>query len=299
MNDISVPPKDNSLSDDLLARVKTRLGIPDDVKNDLDGLRSVYAAWCSHVPFDNMRKMISLRSGPDAKLAGLDAEDFLENYLANGTGGTCWPSSNGLYALVRSFGFNARRVAGSMFDVPDINHGTIKVDLDGQDWLVDSSMLTYEPFALTDETYIKTSPNAVETEIANGDFMIWADFPPMPEFIPCRLRKDPVDDDFYHERYEVFSRTQSPFNDRLYFRKGGPEGTTLILGNTRFRRVGTDGLDVQEFDRDGLYNYLVDEAGVSKALVDRWVESGSLESTFSDAERPSPPEIKRPRPSRR
>jgi len=96
----------------------------------------------------------------------------------------------------------------------------------------------------------------------------------------------------------VFSRTQSPFNDKLYFRKGGPDGVTVLFGNTRFRRQGEE-LDVQEFDRDGLCKYLVDEAGVSQKLVDDWVASGALESTFTETERPPAPELNRPRPSRR
>ena len=113
MNDISRPSQPSALSKDLLRRVTERLGIPQDHKTDLDGLRTVYRGWCSNIPFDNMRKMISLRSGDDSKLAGLDAEDFFENFLANGTGGTCWPSSNALYVLVRDLGFDARRAAGA------------------------------------------------------------------------------------------------------------------------------------------------------------------------------------------
>ena len=290
-----------ALDPELLDRVTGRLGIPHDIRNDLDGLRIVYAAWCSHIPFDNMRKMISLRAGGDAELAGLDAEDFLENYLANGTGGTCWPSSNAIYSLLRSLGFDARRAAGSMYEMPDVNHGTVKVAIDGIDWVADSSMLTYEPFPLTGETLTKTdTPNRFEVEVYEGSDVIWVDFPPLPEFIPCRLRLDPVGDDLYQERYQVFSRNRSPFNDKLYFRKGGPQGTTVILGHTQFKRKGTgDELDVREFDRDGLCSYLVDEMGVSQKLIDDWVASGSLESTFAETERPPSPEISRPRPSRR
>jgi len=299
MNELNHSPESPPLSRDLLGRIVNRLGIPANVSHDLDGLRAVYAGWCSNIPFDNIRKMISLRSGTDAKLAGLDAEDFFENYLANGSGGTCWPSSNALYVLVRDLGFDARRAAGSMFELPDVNHGTVKVRIDDTDWIVDSSMLTFEPFPVTGETLIRSDTNhPVEVESYEGSDVIWVDFPPLPEFIPCRLRLDHVDDALYTERYEVFSRQQSPFNEKLYFRKGGRDGTTVIFGHTRFRRKG-EGLDVKEFDRAGLRRYLVDEAGVSKKLVDEWVASGSLESTFAESERPPSPEVGRPRPSRR
>lgn len=299
MNEANLKSEPPKLSPDLLNRIVERLGIPTNVSNNLDGLRSVYAGWCSSVPFDNIRKMISLRASAEEKLAGLDAEDFFENFLANGSGGTCWPSSNALYVLVRDLGFNARRAAGSMFEMPDVNHGTVKVRLDGTDWMVDSSMLTFEPFPLTGETLIrKDATHPVEVERYDGSDVVWVDFPPLPEFIPCRMRLDGVDSEFYAERYEVFSRQQSPFNDKLYFRKSGPDGITVLFGHTRFRRNG-EGLDVLEFDRDGLLAYLVGEAGVSKELVEAWVTSGALESTFIETPRPPSPEIDRPRPSRR
>ncbi|HTH51816.1 MAG TPA: arylamine N-acetyltransferase [Pyrinomonadaceae bacterium] len=296
MNDVRQTSEPPALSKDLLGRLTERLGIPSNLATHLDGLRTVYRAWCSNIPFDNMRKMISLRAG--SQLAGLDAEDFFENYLANGTGGTCWPSSNALYVLVRDLGFHARRAAGSMFEMPDVNHGTVKVRLDGEDWMVDSSMLTYEPFRVTSETYITGGTHPVETEVYDGSYVIWVDFPPLPEFIPCRMRLDPVDSGFYTERYEVFSRTQSPFNEKLYFRKGGPDGTTVLFGHTRFKRNG-EGLDVEEFDRDGLCSYLVQTAGVSQKLVDDWAASGSLDATFAESERPPSPPLDRARPSRR
>lgn len=296
MNDVSHSHEPAALSDDLLGRVTERLGIPTNLTADIDGLRTVYRGWCSNIPFDNMRKMVSLRTG--GELAGLDAEDFFENFLANGTGGTCWPSSNALYVLVRDLGFDARRAAGSMFEVPDVNHGTVKVRFGDEDWMVDSSMLTYEPFPVTSEIYITKGTHPVETEVYDDSHVVWVDFPPMPEFIPCRMRLDPVDSNFYTERYEVFSRTQSPFNDKLYFRKGGADGTTVVFGHTRFRRNGDD-LEVEDFDRDGLRDYLVNTAGVSQKLVDEWTASGALEATFAETERPASPPLDRARPSRR
>jgi N-hydroxyarylamine O-acetyltransferase len=291
-------PSVHSLRQELLGRVLLRLGLRAPVPNDLEGLASVYRAWCEHVPFDNIRKMISLRAGEGSTLAGLDAADFFENWLANGTGGTCWPASNALYTLLTSLGFDARRAAGSMYELPQINHGTVKVRLDGHDWLVDAAMMTNEPIHLADEIQIKGGlAGAFESEVHDGAHVIWGDFPPSGEFIPCRLRLDPVGDEFYNERYQTFSREESPFNYKLYFRRGGPGGAHVVFGNARFTRTA-DGFDIREFDRDGLCSYLTDEEGVSGELVEKWVASGSLDSTF-DSPPGSAPEIPRHRPSRR
>ena len=118
-----------------------RLGFSAPPPVDLDGLTAVYGAWCSRVPFDNLRKLIALHGGEPGPLPGLGAEDFFDAWLAHGTGGTCWPSANALHALLDSSGFT-RRVTASMFDQGERSHGTTIVTLEGVEHLVDSSMLT-------------------------------------------------------------------------------------------------------------------------------------------------------------
>lgn len=282
---------------DTLADVRRELGLPDSVPSDLEGLCTVYEAWCSSMTFDNMRKFVSLHSD-DELLAGSDANDYFEHWLEHRSGGTCWPSSNALFTLIDSYGFDARRVAGAMFDLPDVNHGSVKVRIDGTDWLADSSMLTYEPLPLNGELSIRTDgPVRTEVEPREQGYLIWTDFPPLPEFIPCGLRDDPVDLVFYQQKYEC-SRSVSPFNERLYFRKLTPDGLIVILGHTMFRRVGDD-LDIREFSADELCAALNEIGGVSEKFVKQWANAGGLESSMNlPGERPEMPDPG-PRPSRR
>ena len=281
----------------LLKRVLTALGLEGTIPPTFDGLTMVYGAWCRRVPFDNIRKMISLHGGSNQRLSGLEAVDFFENWLEHGTGGTCWPSSNALCVLLRSLGFDVRRVAGSMFDLGIINHGTVKVRIDGRDWLADTSMLTNVPIPVNSELYIGEMHGvAAEVEPVDGSHMIWADFVPMPVYVPCRLHFDSVDTDFYEDRYEIFSREQSPFNTRLYFRTGGPEGG-VILGNYRFTRVGGEVM-VEEFSRDGLCEYLRG-AGVSEHMLKLWIAAGALDMSVDPANIPPTPEVAGLRPSQR
>ena len=125
--------------------VLERLGFSTPPAADLAGLRAVYARWCQRVPFDNLRKMIALRAPDVRPMPGLPASDFFDAWLAAGCGGTCWPTSNALWALLVDLGFEARRAAGSMRDIGLVSHGTVIVTIDGTDWLVDSSILTLEP----------------------------------------------------------------------------------------------------------------------------------------------------------
>jgi|SRR5665647_357594 len=48
------------ISGPLRDRVLARLGFSDAPRANLEGLRSVYAAWCLFVPFDNIAKLIAL-----------------------------------------------------------------------------------------------------------------------------------------------------------------------------------------------------------------------------------------------
>ena len=274
----------------LLNRVRTALGLEDTLPNTLDGLAKVYGAWCRRVPFDNIRKMTALHGGVDERLGGLDTADFFENWLEHGTGGTCWPSSNALCVLLRSLGFDARRVAGSMFDLGVINHGTVKVRIDGRDWLADTSMMTNFPPPVSGELYIGGKYGVgAEVEPVDGSHVIWADFVPLPVYVPCRLHIDSVDADFYYERYEIFSREQSPFNSRLYFRTGGPEGISVILGNYRFKRVGSE-LVVEEFTRDELCKHLR-SVGVSERMLEKWIAAGALDMSLDPANIQPAPEV--------
>lgn len=286
-----------SLAPSLRERVVSRLGLPPAVPTDLAGLRGVYAAWCLNVPFDNVRKLVALRTGDTGPLPGTDATDFLEHFLEHGTGGTCWSSSNALFELVASYGFDARRVAGSMRDLGVPGHGTIKVQIDGQDWLVDSSMLIMYPIPLRDEVHVDRDPLfGVEVEPTDGSHLVWFDTPPYDEYFPCRLLLDPVDFAFYAERYEI-SRTKGPFNHHLSVRYNRGSARAVIQGHTMHRNT-TAGRESRSLTRDELVHALRHDVGMSAAMVQRFVDCGACDAAFEPPLNPPGPVTARP-PSRR
>jgi N-hydroxyarylamine O-acetyltransferase len=274
-----MPSADTPISPALRDRVLARLGLDAPPAPDLGGLRTVYGAWCAHVPFDNVRKMTALRGSSGAPLPGSDATDFLEAWLAHGTGGTCWPSSTGLFALLESLDFPARRVVGSMRDMGVPNHASIKVALDGRDWLVDSSILCHRPLPLGDAvTVVGDAPHTVEVEPIDGTHVIWFASPPH-EFFPCRLVLDPVDGAFYRDAYER-SRTASPFNARLYARRNHADAQVVLRGATLVRRTA-EGMEERLLSGDELCEALCREIGISPELVEAWAASGALADTLA------------------
>ncbi len=265
---------EDALSDATARRVLERLGSPE-ISVDLDGLETLYRVWCENVPFDNSRKLLALEHG-DEILPGACAEDFFEHWLAYGTGGTCWPSSNALFALVRHCGFEARRVSGSMMDADIPNHGSVVARIDDQDWLVDSSILSYRPLLLgTGETWhsdVELYP--VRVEHSDRGFLIT--FPGFRgDAMPCRLLQDPVDYDFYLDRYEA-SRATSVFNDRLCFRRHSPDSITGVLGDTRYS-VSSFGSSRVTLERKDAERILEErEMGLSRQVLDRLPDAAFL-----------------------
>ncbi len=251
----------------LVARAFAKLGFASPPKPDLDGLRALYLAWCRNVPFDNVRKRIAMARSASDPLPGGLADDFLAAYLEHGTGGTCWPSSNGLFSLVTACGFDARRISASMFDRNDNNHGSILVRLDGRDWLVDSSIESDTPFPIepgkTHEIADPVHPIRVEPH-EKGTLVHWGQSQSTGT-MPCRLMQDPVDQAFYLERYEI-SRGYSVFNTQLYARRNFPAKLVTYAARKRFEKTAA-GVTSRELEAPELRESLVREMGYSRQIV--------------------------------
>src|SRR5262249_42887251 len=78
----------DALAPDLRERVLSRLGLSAPPRPDLQGLTTVYAAWCRQVPFDNIRKLIHVQTQNQGVLPGDSAQDFFEAWLTDNTRGT-------------------------------------------------------------------------------------------------------------------------------------------------------------------------------------------------------------------
>ena len=143
-------PHAEALAPALLERVLSKLGLSEPPSPTLEGLRTLYPAWCRKVPFDNIRQLIHRRSQDLSPMPGGDATEFFEAWLVYGTGGTCWSGNGALHALLLSLGFEAARGLCTMLVAPDIppNHGSVLVVYEGSRYVVDASILHSEPLRL-------------------------------------------------------------------------------------------------------------------------------------------------------
>lgn len=247
-----------------------------------DRLFAIYAAWCRHIPFDNVRKLIALRERHDAPLPGADAIDFFAHWLSDGTGGTCWSSSNALHTLLTILGFTSRRIAGSMRDTGIVTHGSVIATIDAHEWLVDSSALTNRPVPLSDAADASYRDNdpvfATEWQREGNTHVLRFAGAPGPELTPCRFLVDPTDTAYVHHRYEL-SRSFGPFNHFTYARRSVPDGFIVLRAPTRYHR-NADGMHGTAMDRDGILHVLSHDIGISTSMLDRYVACGALDLNF-------------------
>lgn len=292
--------------------VLRRFGFADTPFADMDGLRAVYKAWCRNVPFDNLNKVIALRTGTAGFLPGIHATDFFETWLRDGTGGTCWPSANAIYSLLRSLGFDARRVAAHMQDAGIFNHGTVIVRVhkdedgeheDGREWLVDSSVHTDVPMLLDRNGFLNDDPvffAEIEYETREnepGTYILWVGTPREGSYMPCRIFPTEVPYDYFAEHFEA-TRERSPFNTRLYVGRNREHEKVIVIGNMR-HVISSQGIRSDALSRDEFVDVLRADFGLSENVLQRWVAAGGLDLAFEEYTGPSfPPQERRP-PSRR
>lgn len=209
------------VSPELIDRTCEKLGLSKRPSPDLAGLQTIYEAWSRKVPFDNIRKIIHVNSQEKTPLPGSNATDFLENWLKYGSGGTCWAGNGALCALLQTLGFSAIRGVATMLVAPDLppNHGTVLVEIENKEYLVDASILHLRPMLLDEE---RLDSNELPLWVDKISFeqnhwqILWR---PMHRYstLYCRIDHKNASLDEFQERHES-TREWSPFNFELTIR---------------------------------------------------------------------------------
>jgi arylamine N-acetyltransferase len=145
MSTAPIQPASASFSLDPLL---SRLGLAAPDRPDLAWLTQAYRTWCSTVPFTNLGKLSALRSGQP--LPSLEASAIVQQFLDDGSCGTCFAHAVAFRALLHGMGYEARNYAGytSGDDGVRGEHATTIVSIDEQLWLVDTALPHGSPLQL-------------------------------------------------------------------------------------------------------------------------------------------------------
>jgi len=248
--------------------VLTRLGLSSPPSISYTGLAELYGAWCRKVPFDNVQKLIAVRSGSTGPLPGDDPAEFFDVWLEHGVGGTCWAANGALCTLLQALGFDAHRGVATMMVAPNLppNHGTVVVSLPEGNHLVDASILHVEPLPIVEDREAQVTHPAwgVTGRWLDGEYVVrWRAFT-VAEPFDCHIVQWPVSAERFRTQHEA-TRTWSPFNFELMFSLVRGDGR-IGVARSQAVRVAADGTITAEPIADRM-GYLVDELGISEGLA--------------------------------
>jgi len=251
-------------------QVLRRLGL-DTVSTDADGLQTVYRHWCRRVPFDSLRKRLFQADGARGEVPGWTADEFLDGWLSDGTGGSCWSTSLGLHGLLTHIGFDARLVEGVMLTDPDTrpNHGSVVVRLGGREWLVDSSMLFDDPLLLPRPGRTLEREHPVHPVSVVGRDVDWVVTwrPAHADVrVACELgRAEAVRESW--DRAHDFTRGYSLFNQTIYARRNTDDGIIAFGRRKLVERAADGSLHRRDVAPGDVATTLIEHFGFSERIV--------------------------------
>ena len=266
------------ISAELLERVKSKLALPRRPSLDLGGLNQIYAAYSGHVPNDNIHKRIWLAGDKSQPVTGGDPAQFFENWLAHGTGGTCFPANGALCALLCGLGFDARRILGSVMMEGverDGNHGTVLVRIEDVDYLADAQLAAYSALPLIAGRSTSTGNGIHDIyAVPHGvDFDVYW-FPGANRLTPMVTRLDhkrgPVAHEIFLEHYALSAlrdRRRSPFNEALFIGRHFPDRILNVGRITRTEIRADNSVSRREITLAERAQILTGEFGVSEQIV--------------------------------
>ncbi len=260
------------LNPDLVEPILEKLGLRSRPAPDLAGLSEVYGRWSRVVPFDNIQKRLFYSGAAVGPVPGHNSDHFFEQWLAHGTGGTCWSNSHAIHDLLEALGFAVERAAGTMLSSPDVEgptHGSVVAAVEGQKYLVDGSMLTRRPVPVEDDGTLPSPEHPAErvhVEMKDGLWHVLWHPAHRPEGMWCRFEAIGVplaQFNEYHER----TRTHSGFNNALYIRQNRPGGVATLAFGERMNTAPDGQVDRSPVSHPEAVQALVEEFGISEEVA--------------------------------
>jgi arylamine N-acetyltransferase len=125
----------NSLNRPEVDAILAYLGCPAR-KPSLTNLKQLVAAYVHHVPWESVTRLIKYNTLPAVPERPRWPDEFWQDALNSGTGGTCYESSLAFYSLLVALGYHGYLTVNDMGQTRGC-HAAIIIQLGGQKYLVD------------------------------------------------------------------------------------------------------------------------------------------------------------------
>lgn len=254
----------NDVPEPLLAAVLEKLSLPETIHPTYEGLQQLFVSWCRNTGSDTVG--IALRSSADPSLIGFPAKQFFQRWIEYGISDLCFANSEALLALLKHFGFEAKRAFGSTGSRS--THGSLIVLLDGNSYLVDPTFLAEEPLLLAEGR---------RTTAGAGPLRIWADTDgtvkwqmPQSRFQALfRIENDDCPFEVFQAGDLSFDNThplRRLLKDKIFVRRN-IDGTVLTYDNGAVIKKTAGEVEIRKIDADQTRAMLVDVFNISPKAV--------------------------------
>ena len=173
-------------------------------------------------------------------------------------------------------GFDARRIAGSNivegFDT-DANHGSVLINLEGVDYLVDAQFAAFKALPLVPGQAASTGKGIHDIEAVpdeDGFHVLWYAGHNREQPIRFNLtpKYDPVDHAIFLTLYErSTSNSRSPFNESLYISRHFSDSILTVGRNNKISVSSDNNVTTTELTDEERQKVLIEDFGISEETV--------------------------------
>ena len=182
------------LNDRQKSGVLAHLGVPEAAAT-LPFLEQLLAAYCRTVPWESAFRIV--RKAEQKTPSPRWPDQFWEDAITKGGGGTCFESNYAFYALLQTLGFEGYLTINNMGDSIGC-HTAIVILLDGQKWLVDAGLPLFALLPISQRGDLhRSSPFLHYTVRPDGRSRYQIERRPHPKQIAFTLIDEPVDEVTY------------------------------------------------------------------------------------------------------
>ena len=182
----------NKLDAPLAAEILSFLGITAAAPS-LPVLEALLAAYYQTVPWESVFRIVQRADVGKPRWP----EQFWQEAMTHGSGGTCFESNYAFFALLQTLGYEGYLTLNNMGDSIDC-HTAIVIVLDGRKWLVDVGLPIYALLPISSRGVIhRSSPFLHYTVRPDGRSTYQIERRPHPKQNAFTLIDEPVDDATY------------------------------------------------------------------------------------------------------
>jgi hypothetical protein len=182
-----------SLENPVATKVLAFLGMDQPAAPTLTTLENLLGAYYRTVPWESVFRIVRRAEKPEPRWP----DQFWQEALAQGAGGTCFESNYAFFALLQTLGYEGYLTINNMGDSVGC-HTAIVVVLDGQKWLVDVGLPLYVLLPISSRGVMHRSSRFLHYTVRpDGRSRYQIEQRPHPRPIAFTLIDAPVDDATY------------------------------------------------------------------------------------------------------